>query len=338
MNSSTSNSRSEWKVIASVLVVLLLGEAGLYFTEDRLSHDMQHLREIPAILNGFRQGTSPGILFLGNSLTHRGVFPDIVKAAWPNANVPDAKIGLVYPDDTILTDWLYVYRRFVQSSNTKPQLLIICFADKHLEDSPVHSIERLGGEFAGFAYASEAFSHDVLTLSDRVRYVLGATSRLWANRERIQKRVLSLIPGYQDLAPIINDVFRTTKQSEAHGKKPTYNQLARFIDIVAGDGIKVVFVATPLPERYPLPDELYRTISQGGAEIVDLQGIERTGAGDFLDGYHLAPEAAERFSKALGNALIDNNYAHAALWGSGNQGLRIESSGPSVVESSALAR
>ncbi|WP_040638441.1 hypothetical protein [Microvirga lotononidis] len=302
-------------MIASVLAVLLLGEAGLYFTEDWLSHDMQHLREIPAILSFVKQGNAPRILFLGNSLTHRGVFPDVVQGAWANTNRSDARIGLVYPDDTILTDWHYVYRRFVQPSRAQPQLLVICFADKHLEDGPVHSIERLGGEFAGLAFASEALSHDVLSLSDRARYMLGATSRLWANRERIQKRILTMIPGYQELAPVINNYFRSSKQGEARAKPPTYNKLARFLDIVASDGIKVVFVATPLPERYPLPEDLHNTISRGGAELVDLQGIERTGPDDFLDGYHLAPAAAERFSKALGMTLVNNDYAHNALWG-----------------------
>jgi len=338
MSSSTSNSRSEWKVIASVLAVLLLGEFCLYFTESWLSYDMQHIRQIAAILEEMKQGEFPRILFLGNSLTHRGVFPDVVKETWANANLSEAKIGLVYPDDTILTDWLYVYRRFVQPSNVRPQLLIICFADKHLEDGPVHSIERLGGEFAGLSFAREAFSHDVLSLSDRVRYGLGATSRLWANRERIQKRILTLIPGYQELAPVINNFVRRDERSHAVAKRPTYYQLARFLDIVAGDGTKVVFVATPLPERYPLSDELYKTISRGGAELVDLQGIERAGAEDFLDGYHLAPAAAERFSRALGRALVDNDYTHAALWGTRIQGLGTEPREPSVVHSGVMAR
>lgn len=338
MNSSTSNSRSEWKVIASVLVVLLIGEFSLYFTENWLSRDMQHLRQIPTILNDIKQGDSPRVLFLGNSLTHRGIFPDVVKGTWADANLSDATIGLVYPDDTILTDWLYIYRRFVQPSNTRPHLLIICFADKHLDDGPAHSIERLGGEFAGLSFAGDAFSHDVLSLSDRVRYVLGATSRLWANRVRIQKRILALIPGYQELAPIINNFVRSDERSHAHAKSPTYNQLARFLDIVAGDSTKVVFVATPLPERYPLPDELYKTISRGGAEIVDLQGIERTGPDDFLDGYHLAPAAAERFSKALGIALVHNDYTHTALWGTRIQGLGSEPGRSSVVQFGLMAR
>jgi len=338
MNSSTSNSRSEWKVIASVLAVLLIGEFSLYFTENRLSYDMQHIRQIPAILNDMKQGDAPRILFLGNSLTRAGIRPDIIKGTWANANLSDTTIGLIYPDDTMLTDWLYVYRRFVQPSNARPRLLIICFANNHLDDGPLRNAERLGREFAGLSLAAEAFSHDVLSLSDRIRYLLGTASRLWANRERIQKRILSLIPGYQEFAPIINNVVRSDERSHAHAKQPTYNQLARFLNIVAGDGTKVVFVAAPLPEPYPLPDELYKTISRGGAEIVDLRGLERTGPDDFLDSLHLAPAAAERFSKALGVALAGNDYVHTTLWGTRLQGFRIEPSGSSAVQSGIVAR
>ncbi|MDR6756399.1 hypothetical protein J2Y48_001689 [Mycoplana sp. BE70] len=337
MNSSTSNSRSEWKVIASVLAVLLIGEISLYFTENRLSYDVQHIGQIPAIVNDIKQGNSPRVLFLGNSLTRAGIRPDIVKRAWAGVNLPDATIGLIYPDDTVLTDWLYVYRRFVQPANTQLRLVIICFANDHLDDGPVRNSERLGSQFAGLSLAAEAFSHDVLSLSDRVRYLLGATSRLWANRERIQKRVLALIPGYQEFAPIINDVVRSDGQAAAHAKPPTYNQLARFLNIVTSDGTKVVFVATPVRQPYPLPDELYKAIRRGGAEIIDLRGFERTGPGDFLDSLHLAPAAAERFSKALGSALVGNDYAHTALWGTRLQGYRTEPSGSSTV-GSGMAR
>ncbi|MBD9375247.1 hypothetical protein IB238_21735 [Rhizobium sp. ARZ01] len=325
-------------MIASLLAVLLIGEISLYFTENRLSYDVQHIEKIPAIINDIKQGNSPRVLFLGNSLTRAGIRPDIVKGTWAGANLSDATIGLVYPDDTVLTDWLYIYRRFIQPTNTQLRLVIICFANNHLDDGPVHNIERLGGEFAGLSLAAEAFSHDVLSLSDRVRYLLGATSRLWANRERIQKRVLALIPGYQEFAPIINDFVRSDGQTAAHAKPPTYNQLARFLNIVTSDGAKVVFVASPVPKPYPLSDELYNTISRGGAEIIDLRGFERTGPGDFLDSLHLAPAAAERFSKALGIALVGNDYAHAALWGTRLQGFRTEPSGSSNVGSGIMAR
>jgi hypothetical protein len=71
---------------------------------------------------------------------------------------------------------------------------------------------------------------------------------------------------------------------------------------------------------------------------VDLQGIERTGSSDFLDGYHLAPAAAERFSKALGTALVDKSYAHAALWNSRIHGFRTGSSGVAAVGSGTMAQ
>lgn len=313
MNSSTSNSKSEWKVIAGVLATLLLGEVGLYFTETRLSLDIQHIREIPKVIDTFKRAEDPGILFLGNSLTRAGVRADLVSASWVGSPLQGATVGLVHPDDTTLTDWLYVYRRFIQPESSRIRLVVIPFAYKHLEDGNPLNIERLGSQFAGFPLAAEAFSHDVLTLSERIRYTLSTVSRLWANRERVQTRVLAFLPGYKALAPIVNETVRGDKTDDPKSRQPTYRQLARFLEMMKQDGTKVVFLAVPVPQRYPLPDELYRVVSSNGAEIIDLQGTPMITRGDFPDGYHLSPTGAERFSKALSTALSGNIYVRAAM-------------------------
>lgn len=306
---------SDWKVLSSVLAILLAGELGLYLAEPRLSLDVQHIRSIPTIVRNFEAAPGPGVLFLGNSLTRAGIRPDVVEGAWPPHRLPQAKFALVYPDDTRLLDWFYVYRRFVEPARSLPRVIVICFAQSQLADGQPLQPERLGSQFAGFPLLSEAFSDDVLSASDRISYLLGATSRVWANRERVQTRVLALIPGYEALAQTLNEAASVRQRASGNGRPDTYTRLARFIERAGKDGVGVVFVATPLPRRFPLPDDLRRTIRDGGAELLDLQGTEPADPRDFPDGYHLSPTAAERFSESLGVALAANAYFRTALQG-----------------------
>ena len=312
---SALSSGSDWKVLATVLVVLLFGEFGLSLAEPRLSLDVQHIRSIPAIVRTFEAAPGPGVLFLGNSLTRAGIRPDAVEGAWPPHNLPRAKFALVYPDDTRLLDWFYVYRRFVEPARSRPRVIVVSFAQSQLADGQPLQPERLGSQFAGLPFLTEAFSDDVLSASDRISYVLGATSRMWANRERVQTRVLALIPGYEALAQTLNRAASVRQDASGDGRPDTYTRLARFIERVGKDGVGVVFVATPLPRRFPLPDELRRTIHDGGAELLDLQGMEPADPGDFTDGYHMSPAAAVGFSASLGAAVAANAYFRPALVG-----------------------
>lgn len=305
--------RSDWKVACAVLAVLLVGELMLYAVEPRLSLDVQHIRMIPAIVRDIETTQRPSVLFIGNSLTRHGIVPGLIRSAWSQHDLPRAKLSLIYPDSTTLSDWFYLYRRFVEPARSRPRVIVICFASNQLADSEPVQPERLGSQFAGLPFAAEAFSHDVLSLSDRVRYLLGAVSRVWADRERVQTRVLALIPGYEALAQALNQAAGARQAAPSSGEPARYARLARFIARVKQDGTDIVFVATPLPRRFPLPEALRRTIRDGGAELIDLQGTEPADPVDFLDGYHLSPVGAERFSLALGAATSGNASFRAAL-------------------------
>lgn len=304
---------SDWKAISAVLVVLLVGEVSLSFGEGFLSVDVRHIKQFPAIVRSFDSGREPVVLFLGNSLTRAGIRPDVMESTWSSQELPRTRVALIHPDDTRVLDWYYVYRRFVETAPSRPRVIIVCFAQSNLDDNHPVQLERLGSQFSGFPLLAEAFSHEVLTLSDRMHYLLGAVSRLWANRERVQTRVLALIPGYEAMAQTLNTEANARQNSTKSGQPGTYGRLARFIERLTLDGADVVFVATPLPKRYPLPEELRRTIRDGGAELLDLQGTVPAEPGNFPDGYHLSPAAAERFSASLGTALAASDDFRSAL-------------------------
>ena len=286
--------RGDTKVILSIIAMLVFLTACLHFGEKWVSQDIRHIKQIPTIINDLMLEPPPRVLFLSNSLTHEGIQPEVIAPIWA-ANGLSASIGRIYPDDTNIADWTYLYRGYVQAVDAPIDTLVLTFANDQLSDT-TPNFERLG-EFGGWSLAPAAFANDVTSLSGRIRYLLGATSTLWRNKERVQTRVLALLPGYKSFAVDLNRA-REAEHVEPAGQ-PTYNRLTRFLCMVPA-ATKVVFVASPLPTIYYLPPGLRATIAAHGADLINMQGlVGPLTPDDFPDGYHLSDEAAARFSKAL---------------------------------------
>ena len=295
-----------------MLVVLASVEAALFFVEDRLSLDLSHVGRIPLILQELKQAEPSHVLFLGNSLTREGIRPRTIENVWNEQSLPKAAIALVHPDDTGMPDWLYLYRRFVEPADVDLDLLVVSFANRNLEDTAPLNIERLGGRLGGFPVMREAFARDISSAGDRIRYILSATFRLWADRERVQTRVLALIPGYETFAQVANVTVRDgTSKGALHD--PTYDRLGRFLEAARKKSSTIVFVAVPTPGGYPLSDRLRDVIRDAGASLIDLRKVEGVNPGDFPDGYHLGPAGAVRFSEALGRAIANATHLRSAL-------------------------
>jgi hypothetical protein len=183
-----------------------------------------------------------------------------------------------------------------------------------LDDNEELHVDRLGSYFAGFQFAREAFEQDVRKAGDRMEFVLAGIFRLMANRERVQYRVLALVPGYRELAKAVNESVRVKFQKPAarHGMG-SYVRLLRFLAAAHACGDKVLFIAAPLPSSYKIADELRDAIREGGSNLIDMQGVEPFTDQDFPDGYHLSEKAAPRFSRALGRAMAENAFVQTVL-------------------------
>lgn len=295
-------------MIAAVLLVLGAVELGLRVSEDKLSLDVKHLQAIPSIVARLSREPSPRVLFLGNSLTRASISIPAVGEAW--ADPPS--MARIHPDDTTLLDWHYIYQRYLEGVTPQPELIAVSFALTQLDDNQELHAARLGSHFAGFGFVREAFTHDVLETGDRAEFLLASAFRLMAYRERVQARVLAAIPGYKQLA---RDVNRGVRAKPATGLRAAkaYSRLRRFLEAVRGHGARAVFIAIPLPGAYTIPEELRTAVREGGAALIDMQGVEPLSRPDFPDGYHLSPEASVRFSRALGRELAASAFVAEAL-------------------------
>lgn len=299
MSSFTSSFRREAPVVCVVALALAACELGVRASVHRASIDVRHIKEIPRIVDGLSKARRPTVLFLGNSLTRAGVVPTAL-------SLDRAHVAMIYPDDTTIADWHYLYERYVRSKGAAPDVLLVGFAGDHLSDSPALHLERLGGEFGGLGALAEAFRHDVLDLDGRVSYLLASLSTAYANRERVRALIFAaLIPHYKSSAQAFNRAVRARHEA-SHGPSPRrYSRLARFLELFKGGSTKLVFVAIPVPAPHPIDPSLEELVRESGSRLLDLRRPAGLTEADYLDGYHLTPRGGELFSRELSRRLLD---------------------------------
>ena len=305
MSLFTSNFRSEAKVLFAVAAAALMCEAGLRAGRSGLSLDVQHIERIPSILASLHaRPAGRRVLFLGNSLTRRGVDLALIRQPRSERSEPAGVFAdTISPDDSTISDWYYLFRKYVSGGNA-PDYVAIGFVSGQLEDSaPMHP-DRIAAYFGGWEAASEVFTQDVKDFGGRMDYALASTSELFSEKERLRIRLLAwLTPDYPAAAQRLN---RATVKREKAGLAPsaaTYRRLQRLLALCRTRRVQPVLVAMPLPKTYALDPAVSRMASQAGADFVDLRHVDGLVAEDFLDGFHLAPSGASKYSRLLLEAI-----------------------------------
>lgn len=295
-----------WRILrtpAFVLGALLLIEMGIRLTEERLSLDIRHIRRMEGIVAELDASTSPRVLFIGNSLTRHGADLDLMKEVLAANGVEELSVAAIHPDDTMVLDWLYLYDRYVIEQDAVPDVVVIGFAAWQLDDRPVTRAQsyRLGRYFVSDRMLGDLVGNELSSLTERMNVLLARYSAAFAARERISRRVLSLLPSYEDSAQRVNDMLRDANEDER--ARMTFERLARLVAVVEGSGAELVLVAMPIRSGYDLDPEIVRTVEAGGAHLIDLRRIPGLTADMFLDGLHLLPEGAELYSRHTASAL-----------------------------------
>lgn len=295
-----------WRILrtpAFVLGALLLIEMGIRLTEERLSLDIRHIRRMEGIVAELDASTSPRVLFIGNSLTRHGADLDLMKEVLAANGVEELSVAAIHPDDTMVLDWLYLYDRYVVENDAVPDAVVVGFGIWHLEDRPISRAQayRLGRHFASDRMLGQLLGTDLTTLTDRMNVLLARYSAAFANRERVSRRVLALLPGYEESAQRVNDLLR--EPEEAQASAPTYGRLERFVREVVGSGAELVLAAMPTRAGYDLDPELVRVAEAAGARVLDLRDVPGLTAAMFADPLHLDDGGAELFSRHAAQEL-----------------------------------
>lgn len=311
MSLSISSSKRALIIVAAVF---LAGEGAIRMRETALSVDLQHIRRIPAIVTQLEHEDSPRVLFLGNSLTRYGVETATVREVLAAGGAAEAGVEAVHPDDTGLSDWHYLYERYVEPEPSHPDVLIVGYALAEMNDLNTLHPDRLGRYFGGPAATAEAFRYDIPSFEDRVTYLLSCYSSLFANRERIRERILSaVVPDYAEVDNLINDDLQDSGEKAGRPAAPTFAKLHRFLKMTRHSGTRTVIVAMPQPGPYYVAPGMIEAIRSEGAEFVDLRQVEGITPADFFDGFHMAPSGAHIYSQRLAEILLERRIVAPPL-------------------------
>ena len=84
--------------------------------EESLSKDIAHINSIDEIA-----GSRNDIIFLGNSLTRHGIDKNQIRKSLSNSS----HIGYIYPDDTSIIEWYYIFKSYFVDKNNVPNDIVI---------------------------------------------------------------------------------------------------------------------------------------------------------------------------------------------------------------------
>jgi hypothetical protein len=304
MSSSTSSFKIEARVIALVLLVLLGCELFVRTREQSLSLDLKHIGEIPAISQKMTEGPGLRVLFIGNSMTRYGVDTETFEREMKAQGVGPLHIEKVFPDATGLPDWHYAFKHYFVEAGHLPDVLIVGFAARDLQDDYAVEPTRLARYYSSSRDIPEVFSQDVTDFDGRVAFLLSSLSSSFANRSRVRTRALdALIPYYRDTAQQLNRDMKTGQARSAAQSSHTYKRLERFITLAGEKGVRVIFVAMPLREAYTLDPLVQKTVEDGGMTFVDCRQVTGLGRESYVDEMHLKPEGAAVYSQFLARQL-----------------------------------
>ena len=295
-----------------VAIVLVAGEVGAHVLSRSFS-DVQHRQEIPETVEQIQKAPSPRVLFLGNSLTRRGISLDAFQDQLRRRGAALGGAWKVCPDDTRLRQWHYVYEgHFAAPSLTgAPEFVVVTFVRETLADQVQQRTRRLALNVEGIRQVGAVLQRHVHSLDEAAYFLAVHYIKAVAYQPEIKDGILRrLVPYYRSETRRLNQrqqayLARVSSQKEAEGGKPafTYQELQRFMQTLRTSGAHGIFCLMPLPDEQSLDPRLVQTIESAGMTFVDLRGLVSRTRGHYPDGYHMDAAAADIYSRAVADAL-----------------------------------
>lgn len=289
---------TEWKVVVAVVLMLVACDVAIASIESKLSLDLVHASQIPAIAEAFvhqrpaEEWTTP-TLFIGNSLIREGIDPDVF----------EAEIFKINPDDTSVVEWRFLFSQVADQGVPANHRLVIGYAQNQLTDGAIVRPRRLGSQYLNATNFATIWSQDVTGFGERCELLLSYVSASVANAERIRTRVLAMsIPQYEQSAQRLNQAVVSFADDLAK-PAPTYKRLKQIIDVANDQSIDLTIVAIPVGESFELEPGLLECLATAGIDHVDARNVSGIKPESFPDGYHMDTKAAKLFSAHVRDRL-----------------------------------
>jgi hypothetical protein len=300
MSSSISSFRTELKVVVLVLLVLGACELVVRLFERRLA-DVN----APLASKRLMEGDGQRVLILGNSLVRDDVNTKVLEEELRAQGTGPVRVERVYLQNTTVGDWYFAFKHYFIDTGRLPDTLILCYANQHLQD---YAIQR---QFVARYYSSardipEIFRDDVQDFDSRVEFLLSAHSASFTHRAGIQRRLFDLlIPHYRESAVRLNDFLSATASKRMVSYQPTYQRLERLIKMAQSQGVRVILVAMPVKNSYPIAPEIKSLVETRGLTFIDARFVEGLNEENYNDVMHLSSKGANIFSRSLARELAE---------------------------------
>mgnify|MGYP001174653175 FL=1 len=261
--------------------------------EESLSKDIVHINSIDEIARD-----KNNIIFLGNSLTRHGIDKNQIRKLFSNR----MHVGYIYPDDTSIIEWYYIFKSYFIDNNNVPDNIVICFAIDQLKSSDIEfeEIQRIS-KYVPLNRSGFVIDRENLSLAETIDFYLCKSLNIYANRERLSKRVLNILPKYRQLIRSINNNIPNQKIER---EDSDYSHFTDMIQLADSVGCNILFCAMPIPKNYSINDEIISTLKMSKyCKLYDFRDSNIFSDIHFLDGYHLNEFGATIFTTHLIDSL-----------------------------------
>lgn len=308
--------RNEWKVVLVLVMSFLLLEGLVRNFAGSLSLDLLNIIATPE--TAARIAAAPEevrtVLVVGNSLSRSGV--DLKQlgggGGWPqDGKKLRTQAELFAPDGSSVAQWDWGVKRYFANAGSHPDVILLFTGRVHLLDQPV-TPETLGAYFVG-AQNLLAAARSMRSNDDAISLVMGATSHLLANKDRVRTRIgYSYLPGFEAAWPVLTagkDIGPKAAQAEPSGgggdpsDAGSVEALRRFIATAREMGAELHVISVPMPEGYQVAAPVLRLLAETNTPFHDLAVVPGITPDLFPDHYHLGEAGAELFTEAILNSL-----------------------------------
>jgi hypothetical protein len=291
-------------VAAAIGALLLLVEAAARLWLIPASKDLSRFPGYPPEARALAATPGLHVALIGNSATERGVDPEQLARVLSERLQQPVHAAMFVGDSAEICTWYWMVERIFFAQRIRPDLVVINFFDRNLEDGAPLDIGRLAQTLTGPRDWPELFRLDVPRLDDRIELVFSSFSAAFATRRRIKDRVLTALPGYRTALGRINEVnWEHDRRGRFAPADLPHDALRRFVARARQLGLSICFVAYPKEDAYQVSGEARRIVEEAGMMFLDLRRTPRLDAAAYADNIHLNEIGRPRYTDALARAL-----------------------------------
>lgn len=299
------NNNQEFRVVALLLIAVLGIEMTLRLSEKHLSDNIFHIFSIPSILDKVGSNKNNSIVFIGNSLTNRGIDSSIINDVLNKNGHSAYQAFKIIPDNSGIAEWYCIYQNQIRQLSKPPKTIAVGFAWDQISDQSLIKPARLGGLFCRKTDIQPLSVTDLGHHVKQLQYYAGMVSHVYVNREAVRNRVLEpFIPNYLGITRKINENNnKITRHSEQSEIRYTYALLGSLVENIRATGSNIVLIAMPVMRLYELDTSLLEFAGKLGLPLLDMRNTGLIDNHMYMDPIHLNPDGRKILSDLVAQEL-----------------------------------